>query len=300
MRRYLAAALLGLVSATQALAQQPTVIDGWTLTEDDRSCSASMTNEAAGIRGFAAFQAVPSDLIPDDLSISIDLRRIASLRTYYERNFPMEVQATLPSGEIVTVPPYIGFSDRDWLRLTPRGFDRRYIAALSGTSPVSFSVRLDQNAVRTPNPDLPYDRAFSTNIAPITNVLAALDACKARQRASRIPRLYRGPGSLGRIALVICPYTLNNGRRDYPTIMVPGGSYRLKINVSGDVAEVLAPAAHTLPADRTNIMRDPLREIARMIPRMDFFPAYNSSLEPVEAWTNFEWPAVNCPADVER
>lgn len=285
-----------LMITTPALAQQPATIDGWTFTEDATSCTASLGNSGEQVTGRAAVSTIPtSSDWSGRFAITLDISTIRSLSNYVANNLPMEVQARLPSGRIVSLPSTSSVEDGR-LMITPRGLDRDYIAALTGQAPIDIEVRVDQAAVRTPDPNTPYQRAFSLNMPPVDKLLAELDACKARIRANRVPVVRRGLSD--RVANTVCPYNVTTYR--YDTVAVPPGVYRLKIGTDGRIAETQAPASHAIPADRTNPLHHALREIPRQIAGLQFIPAFNASLEPVEAWTEFSWPAINCPADVQN
>lgn len=282
--------------STPALAQQPRSIDGWTFTEDTTSCTASLGNSGERVTGWAGVSSRPeSSDWSGRFAITLDIATLRSLSNYVANNIPMEVQARLPSGRIVPLPS-TSTVEAGRLMITPRGLDRAYIAALTGQVPIDIEVRVDQTAVRTPDPNTPYQRAFSLNMPPVDNLLAAIDACNARIRANRVPVVREGLSD--RVANSVCPYNVTTYR--YDPVAVPPGVYRLKIGTDGRIAETEAPASHAIPADRTNPLHHALREIPSHIRRLRFIPAFNASLEPVEAWIDFSWPAINCPADVRN
>jgi hypothetical protein len=285
-----------LVFATPALAQQPRTIDGWTFAEDATSCTARLGNTGERVTGRAAVSTIPtSSDWSGRFAVTLDIATIRSLSNYVADNIPMEVQARLPSGRIVPLPSTSSV-ETGRLMITPRGIDRAYIAALTGEVPIAIEVRVDQTAVRTPDPNTPYQRVLSVNLPPVDNLLAAIDACNARIRANRVPVVREGLSE--RVANSVCPYNVTTYR--YDTVSVPPGVYRLKIGTDGRIAETQAPASHAIPADRSNPLHHALREIPHHIRRLRFIPAFNASLEPVEAWIDFSWPVINCPADVRR
>ena len=298
MGRLFGLVLPALVFASPALAQQPRTIDGWTLTENATSCTATMGNAGERVTGRAAISAVPtSSDWPGRFAITIDITTIAALRDHVANDLPIEVQARLPSGQIVPLPS-TAVREGGQLTITPRGFDRAYIAALTGEDHIAIEARIDQTMVRTPNPDAPYQRIFEVKVPAVDNLLAAMDACNARVRANRVPVVRVGLSD--RIANSVCPFELENGYARYLPLTVPGGVYRLRIGTDGRIAETQAPASHATPADRFSPLRYALQEIPRHIRRLQFIPAFNASLEPVEAWAEFTWPVINCPADVRR
>jgi hypothetical protein len=285
-----------LLFTTPALAQQARSLDGWTFTEDATSCTASLGNSGERITGWAGVSSRPeSSDWAGRFAITLDIATIRSLSNYAANNIPMEVQARLPSGRIVPLPSTSSV-ETGRLMITPRGLDRAYIAALTGQVPIDIEVRVDQTAIRTPDPNTPYQRAFSLNMPPVDNLLAAIDACNARIRANRVPVVREGLSD--RVANSVCPYNVTTYH--YDPVAVPPGVYRLKIGTDGRIAETEAPASHAIPADRTNPLYHALREIPPHIRRLRFIPAFNASLEPVEAWIDFSWPAINCPADVRN
>ncbi len=128
---------------------------------------------------------------------------------------------------------------------------------------------------------------------------AITDSSKSVLANNRVPLLKYSPY----LPDTICPVRrVADGYVVYEAVVVPGGEYRLKIDVRGRVAEYKGPSAHTIlrGADRSRPLVKALDQIPFVMRRMRFTPAHSTDGQPVEAWVTFKWPIIDCPKDIRR
>lgn len=279
------------------LAEAPRDYDGWSLTETTRKCEAIYENVDTGVSGHAVIDSSPPS---DSFSYSISIDKISPLRDMGERPPAMQVRASLTSGEVFELPNFSASytGERRFISITPARYDRGYLSAITGKI-VGIEVRVDQTYSRNPDPSAPYKKIFSVNNPSFSELVPALEACKARVRSNNQPLLIKDLTD----KQSFCPfYTYSERNVERVKFDIPSGIYRLLVDKTGRVEEVQPPLSHNMPevsltsgADKDRFLSRALKEIGSDLRRrLRFKPAFDSQYEPKASWIEYHWPVISC------